>query len=228
MIQIFHGDSATDSRSRLQTALDRERQLGQQIITLDGDRLSPRDLESSLQTKSLFGGTVLVIENLLTRLRSQDKDACLHLLAHYSGNNPLYLWDKKEATKPNLAKLPHAKIFQSKAPTELFTLLDSIVPGNAQSVLALLHQVVSKTEDIIIFSLISRQVSSLLQIQSATAPKLAPWQLSKLRSQALQWTEPQLTHFHDELLKVDLAVKTGQTKLSYLDHLDILLVNLLG
>jgi len=228
MLYIYHGDSSRDSRRLLQQALDLERQAGKEIITLDGDKLLPRDLETTLQTENLFTTTALVIENLLSRLRSKDKDSCIELIAKYSGQKNLYLWDKKEVSKPNLAKLAKAKVVLSKVPTQLFNLLESLVPGQAKVCLTLLHQVVESSEDIIVFTMIARQVSYLFQIQSATTPKFAPWQYAKLRSQATKWTEKQLIHFHDELLHIDYMVKSGTTKLSYLDHLDILLTNLLG
>jgi DNA polymerase III delta subunit len=64
-------------------------------------------------------------------------------------------------------------------------------------------------------------------MKSATSPKFAPWQMGKLRSQASKWTDKQLETFLAELLKIDLSVKTGNTKMSYTDHLDLLLTSLL-
>ncbi|MFH1243988.1 MAG: hypothetical protein V1487_00220 [bacterium] len=228
MIQIFHGDSSHDSRRLLQQALDNERKLGKEIITLDGDKFLPRDLQTSLQTESLFNPLVLVIENLLSRLRSRDKDTCISLISSYEGSKNIYLWDKKEITKPNLAKLPKAKVVLSKVPTQLFNLLESLAPGQAKVCLSLLHQVVESSEDIIVFTMVARQVNYLIQIKSATSPKFAPWQYARLRSQATKWSEKQLIHFHDQLLHIDYQIKSGSSKLSYLDHLDILLVSLLG
>ena len=227
-LTIFHGDSSHDSRRLLNQELDRERSLGRETITLDGDKIMPRDLGTCLQTESLFNPLVLVIENLLSRLRSRDKDACLKLIAEYQGIKNIYLWDKKEVTKPNLTKLPQAKVFLSKIPTQLFALLESLSPGQAKPCLTLLHEVIKSSEDIIVFTMIARQVSYLLQISSATAPKFAPWQYVRLRSQAAKWSEKQLIHFHAELIRIDYQIKTGRSKLSYTDHLDLLLFNLLG
>lgn len=228
MLYIFHGEGTALSRTALQEALSRDKAAGHEIRTLEGDKLLSRDLDTALATASLFSQESLVIENLLSRLRSKEKDACLALLANYTGDKNIYLWDKKEITKPNLSKLPKAKVSLSKAPTALFTFLESIEPGNAEVALKLLHDVIQSTEDIIVFTMLSRQLSYLITIKSATSPKFAPWQLGKLRSQASKWTDKQLEHFLAELLKIDFAVKTGATKLSYADHLDLLLLNLLG
>lgn len=228
MLYIFHGEGTALSRTALQEALSRDKAAGHEIRTLEGDKLLSRDLDTALATASLFSQESLVIENLLSRLRSKEKDACLVLLANYTGDKNIYLWDKKEITKPNLVKLSKAKVSLSKAPTALFTFLESIEPGNAEAALDLLHDVIKSTEDIIVFTMLSRQLSYLITIKSATSPKFAPWQLGKLRSQASKWTDKQLEHFLAELLKIDFAVKTGATKLSYADHLDLLLLNLLG
>lgn len=229
MIQIFHGDGTATSRRLLQDAIARDKDVGHEIRLLEGDKLLPRDLDSILSTASLFSIETIVIENLLTRLKSKDKDACIKLIATYSGDKNIFLWDKKEITKANLANLgSKIKISLSKAPTELFTFLEAITPGNAKQALTLFHHVAEATQDIIIFTLLARQIGYLIMVKSATSPKFAPWTLSKLRTQAEAWSAKQLENFLAELLKIDFAVKSGGTKLSYLDHLDILLLTLLG
>lgn len=227
MIYIFHGEGIALSRKLLGEATAKERNLGHELRVIEGDKLSPRDLESILATSNLFSIESLVIENLLSRLRSKDKDLCLDLLANYSGDKNIYLWDKKEITKPNLAKLSQAKISHSKAPTELFNLLESLVPGNLKVSQDLLHQVLTGAEDIVVFTMIARQISYLIMMKSGTNPKFAPWQIGKLKSQASKWDDKVLEQWLSELLKIDYAIKSGMTKLSYGDHLDLLLSTLL-
>ena len=106
--------------------------------------------------------------------------------------------------------------------------MESIYPGNRERALSLMHEVISGTEDIIVFTMLARQVSYLIMIKSATSPKFSPWQIDKLAAQASKWSDKQLSNFLAELLKIDFAIKTGATKLSYTDHLDLLLLNLLG
>ena len=228
MLYIFHGDGTASSRKLLRDQIEKDKALGREIRILEGDKLAPRDLDSALSTASLFSVETIVIENLLSRLRSKDKDACIDLLSKYKGDKNILLWDKKEITAPNLKKFTSAKISGSKAPTALFTLLEAIEPGNAKQVLSLLQEVVEGSEDIVVFTMIARQISYLIMMKSATNPKFSPWQMTKLRLQAAKWGDTQLEHFISELLKIDLAIKTGATKLSYKDHLDILLLNLLG
>lgn len=228
MLYIYHGDGVAESRRLLQAQIAKEKELGNEVRFLEGDKIAPRDLESALGTSSLFSKETFVIENLLGRLRSKDKDACIDLISKFSGDKNILLWDKKEVTPPNLKKLTSAKVNNSKSPTALFELLESIEPGNAHHVLSLLNEVVAGSEDIIVFTMIARQIGYLIMMKSGTSPKFAPWQMGKLRAQAAKWDGKQLETFIAELLKIDLSIKTGATKLSYKDHLDILLLSLLG
>ncbi|MFZ2200104.1 MAG: hypothetical protein WAV40_04950 [Microgenomates group bacterium] len=227
MIYIFHGDGTGASRKLLQEAIAKDKAAGHEIRTVEGDKLAPRDLESALSTASLFSVESLVIENLLSRLRSKDKEACLDLLASYNGDKNIYLWDKKEVTPANLKKFTKAKISNSKSPTALFTFLESIAPGNLQISLSLLHEVVRESEDIIVFTMLARQISYLNMMKSGTNPKFAPWQMGKLRAQANLWSDKQLELFISRLTEIDFSIKAGRSKLSYTDHLDILLSTLL-
>lgn len=227
MLYIFHGEGTSASRKLLQEEVAKDRDSGHEIRVVEGDKLAPRDLDTILSTSSLFSTETLVIENLLSRLRSKDKDTCLELLAKYSGDKNIFLWDKKEITAPNLKKFVRAKISLSKAPTALFAFMESIVPGNSKAALNLMHEVIGGSEDIIVFTMLARQISYLIMMKSGTSPKFAPWQLGKLRTQAAKWSDKQLETFLAELLKIDLAVKTGASHLSYGDHLDLLLSTLL-
>ncbi len=228
MLYIYHGEGTGTSRKLLREAIQKDKLAGHEIRTIEGDKLSPRDLESALATESLFSIETIVIENLLSRLRSKDKDACIDLLSKYSGDKNIFLWEKKEITKPNLAKLgSSAKISLSKAPTALFSLMESLVPGGAKQALDLLHETVTQTEDIIAFTMVARQIGYLITIKSASNPKFAPWQIGKLKSQAAKWSDKQLEYFLSELLQIDLSIKSGTSKLSYTDHLDLLLSTLL-
>lgn len=228
MIKIFHGDGAATSRKLLYQELDADKLAGREIRFLEGDKITPADLETALGTASLFALESLVIENLLGRLRSKDKDRALELVALYTGDKKIYLWDKKSVTKPNLTKLgKNVKIVESKAPTALFNFIESVFPGNLKTALALLHESALQTEDIIIFTMLTRQISYLIMIKSASNPKFAPWQIGKLKSQASKWDSKKLEGVMVKLLDIDTKIKTGQTKLSYLDHLDLLLSSLL-
>jgi len=224
MIILFHGDDTAKSRQQLKqvTVTGEKREL-------DGLKIAPKDLESTLATTNLFSSETIVIENLFSRLKSKDKDACIKLLTDYQGEKQILLWEKKELTKAVLTKLPKTwKISLSKLPALIFNFLESLYPGNLPNILAHLPDLRASTPDILLHTMISRQISYLILIKSASNPKFAPWQIGKLKSQASHWTDQQLVHFHDELLRIDYQIKSGQTKLDYSVQLDLLLASALG
>jgi DNA polymerase III delta subunit len=225
MIYLFHGDDQANSRA--QAILVRQAQSDVRVVS--GDKLAPRDLESILGTESLFGAEALWIENLFSRVRSKDKEACVALLSAYTGSRTIILWEKKAITKAATAKLPKSwKIKESKPPAVLFTFLDSLYPGNYQEAKKLLGELRKTSEEGFIFIMLSRHISTLIQASSATTLKLPPWQIGKLKGQAQKWHETQLTMFYDRMYQIDLHIKTGATKLDQASQLDILLRQVLG
>ncbi len=163
---------------------------------------------------------------MLSRLRSRAKDEAIALIQKYH-DKTILLWEKKTATPANLSKFPQAKVFISKTPTALFTFLDAVYPGNLQSAQQLLRDAATNSEDIVIFTLLARQISQLIQVAGGASPKMAPWQATKLRGLAKHWTLEQLINFHSQLIKIDFSIKSGKSTMSYFDHLDILLLTLL-
>lgn len=228
-LYIFHGDNISASRKAFRDQVQIYQNKGYEIREISGDKLEPKELESILATSNLFTPETVVIEGLFSRLKSKAKDACISILQNYAGEKNIICWDKKEITKLTLSKLPKTtKNALSKLPAIIFTFLDTLIPGNAKNSLNLFHELILSTNDLLIHTMISRHISNLIIASSATTAKLPPWQLGKLKSQAKQWNQDQLISFHDELLKIDYLVKTGQSKLDFASHLDILLLKVLG
>ncbi|TXH01315.1 MAG: hypothetical protein E6P95_02020 [Candidatus Moraniibacteriota bacterium] len=225
MIFLYHGDDNAASRNNL----FEQKKKHENIRELNGDKLLPKNLESILGTESLFGNETLLIENLFSRLRSKDKDACVQLLINYNGNRDILIWEKKSLTKLTTNKIPKSWVIkESKPPALLFNFLDTIVPGNHQQVTKILASLRKSTDDGLIFIMLARHISSLIQAKTATTLKLPPWQIGKLKSQASSWEVKNLVHFYDELYSIDNKIKTGNTKLDLGSQLDILLLQVLG
>jgi len=230
MHYLFHGEDTVQSRLQLRKVVQTYSSQGHEIREINAEKLTPPDLESLLSISNLFSRETLVIEGLYSRAKSKDKDLCLELLSNYQGDKNIIVWEKKELTKLTVGKLPKTwQISLSKLSAILFAFLDSIYPSNSAQSLKLFHELLTMHhEPIVIFAMLARHITNLLIAKSATSPKLPPWQLAKLKSQGRNWSESQLIHFHDELLRIDFQVKTGRSKLSYTDHIDLLLLNLLG
>lgn len=225
MIYLFHGDDIKSSRDNLFEIKKKH----PDIRELNGDKLLPKDLESTLGTESLFGNETILIENLFSRLRSKDKDACIELLKNYQGARDILIWEKKSLTKLTTGKLPKNWVIkESKPPSILFTFLDSIIPNNYQQASTLLTSLRKNSDDGLVFIMLARHISSLIQAKTATSLKLPPWQIGKLKSQAKSWETSKLIYFYDELYNIDYKIKTGSTKLDLGSQLDILLLQVLG
>lgn len=232
MIYIFHGDDQAKTRQSLRQLVDQVMAEGTESTTISGDKLTLAELETTLSSASLFGTELLIIENLLSRTRSKEKDECVQLLVNYQGDKSIALWDKKEVTKPNLTKFdkltPKPKVVFAKTPALLFTFLESLYPGNASHAIELYHQLLTNTANQLIFVMLVRHLNALIQANSATNLKLPPWMAAKLKGQASKWSEPDLVAFHDQLFRIDIQIKSGTTKLDLTSQLDILLLQVLG
>lgn len=226
MIYLFHGDDQSASRNNLHEI--KKKYLD--IRELNGEKITPMDLESTLGTESLFGNETILIENLFSRLRSKDKEACIDLLKNYQGARDILIWEKKALTKVTTAKLHKDWVIkESKPPALLFNFLDSMTPHNAELALKLYHELLTMNhEPGFIFIMLSRHISTLIQAKTATNLKLPPWQIGKLKSQAAGWEISKILFFYDELYKIDKKIKTGTTKLDLGSQLDILLLQVLG
>lgn len=229
MIYIFHGDDLGTSRKALNSLLDVEKGKGNEVVYFDGSKISYPELETALTASSLFYTQIIVIEGLLSRLRSKVKDNLIKLTCTYTGANTIVLWDAREVTKSNLSPFgKNAKISAFKTPAIIFQLLESLRPGNAHSVHEILTKSAESLEPGFIFIMVARQISNLIIAKSGDTSKLPPFTRGRLISQAASWEEFALLALHDRLLKIDRAIKTGTTKLDYLSQLDLTLVNLLN
>ena len=228
-ISILHGDNIGESRKALNTALDSLKAQGVEITYLDGAKITRPDLETALSTGSLFFSQALVIEGLLSRLRSKVKESLIKLVAGYQGDKQIFLWDGKEVTKTNITPFgKSAKVAVYKTPAVIFQLLETLRPGNYASAHSLLFSCSSTLEAGFTFVMLTRHVSNLLIARSGDASKLIPFTRGRLISQAGMWDENKLILFHTELLRIDRSVKTGTSKLDYLSQLDLLLATLLN
>jgi len=226
---LFHGDNQKESRLAFQKVLAKEKSSRQEIRSIDGLRIVPSELATILATTNLFANETLLIENLGSRPVSKDKKLLLTLIKDYSGNKNLLLWEKKELTKTIINALGSKVVISlHKTPAIIFKFLDSLTPGSTTLSLKLLHETANSVEDGFIFIMLTRQVTDLLIAKSGDLTSLNPWKRSRLVEQARLWSEPSLLKFHHSLLEIDFKLKTGATKLSYLDQLDILLISLLG
>jgi len=231
MITILHGDNFVASRNALKHQIDIFKSqsptanLG--VKKFEANKLEAATLTQILESTSLFGqDQLLVISNLLGLPQSQSKDQLIKILLN-NQNQPICLWEKKTLSASLKKQFLKATIKEFKTPKIVFKFLDSLKPNNSQTSLKLLHQSYQKDAPELIFYLLGRRLSQLIQAKdSADVLKGAPWQINKLKAQAKNFTLNQLLNLHQKLLNLDLQIKTGQTDLSLSCQLDLLLARL--
>lgn len=230
MMLLIHGDNLTASRNYLNQLLVAAGQKNQEIVRLDGTKITLTDVKQALEAGSLFGqDKLIVVENLFSRLKSKEKEEIIDYVAKSSPTGNLYFWEAKIINLTTLKKFgPKLQIKLFKIPALIFQFLDAVWPGNQKTMLKSLKLLKSEQPELV-FYLLCRRISQLIvagDLGKAGLTKMAPWQQAKMLSQAQKFTLQQLTAFYQKLLTIDKQIKTGQT-LAPLDyHLDLLIMAL--
>ncbi|MFH1863787.1 MAG: hypothetical protein ABIJ85_02685, partial [bacterium] len=123
-----------------------------------------------------------------------------------------------------LKELPKAdKTEEFKLPKILFTMLESIYPGNVKRVLTLFHQTIENNPPEFVFALIARLFRDLYWVK--TDPNSIPypsWRVGKLKSQSVKFKEETIKEIINRLAKLDIEVKTS--KANMISSLDLLII----
>ena len=71
---VIHGDNLVASRNRLVELIDQAKSQSQEIVQLNGDKITSTELLQALESQSLFGtDRLVVIERLFSRVKSKRK-----------------------------------------------------------------------------------------------------------------------------------------------------------
>ena len=238
MFTILHGDNILASRRALQSVKKMAKE--KEVVVLDGKKISLTDLKQALEARSLFGQEKLVvIENLIISKKQKNLPAgrqaqeqtrrIFDYLKSFPNDIDLILWEGKKIDGRVLTPFKNAKVQLFKTPAIIFKFLESISPGNAKIMLNLLNTCSEAQPIEQIFYMIIRQFRQLLLIKDLGkngAPRLAPWQYSRLTNQANCSTLNKLLKIYKELLKIDYQQKTGQSAFDLKRTIELLLVSL--
>ena len=230
MITILHGDNQVKTREHLTSAIQQFKlKGGQEVIHLNGKKITQTDLIQATETASLFGSDKLVIiEQLFSRPQSQQKKDLFIYLDTISKdlNLPaIIIWEDQLITPAKLKFLKNSSNHSFKLPQQLFSFLESIKPGNNTSLQKLFIQLSQHEAIEMIFVMVIRQIRLLIMAKDK-ALLLSPWQQQKLTSQANYFNLDQLLKLHKELLQIDTNNKTGKNLLTLQQSLDIFLAKI--
>lgn len=225
---IIHGENLVASRAARLEAIRQLEGKSFDVQVFSGEKIVGQELELKLTTPNLFTQEALVIDNLLSRLKSTEKTKCIALIEAHHAQKPLVLWEKRELTatmlKPFASK---AQIQLFKESKSLFPFVDSLVPGNTKQALTLYHKALKDNDVMLIFGMLVRRLTDLLIAKSDPSElKGAPWTTRQIINQARPWSETDLTAIYQKLLDIDLKTKTGATKIDLISQLDLLILEL--
>lgn len=229
MIILFHGDDLASSRSALAGEIGK--QTGNEIIRFDGKKLSPIDLISALESRSLFAEKkVIVLENFLFGGINKEKETMLAPLLSSGKTSLILLWEDRKIDKTTIKKYLMGVQEQSFIfPTLLFRFLSSFGTNTAFSLIQSFHTL-RKTQDAeLIFALLLRLVRQLILAKDMGREafgSLPGWQAEKYLKQANRWSLSELILIYRQLLTIDVKIKTGQTPFSLSELLDIFFLSL--
>ena len=230
MIYFLHGDNQVNSRQKLTDLVDLAKQDKKEVVKLNGLNLKLTDVLQNLETSSLFGqDKFIIIENLFSRPKSDEKDKIIKYLKKEKITPGLIFWEKKEISGTTLRWLPKTWQYQLfKTPVIIFKFLDALRPNNTSQVLSLMHDCLKNQETEMVFYMLARQTRLLIIAKDAGRKGLAgaPWQIARLLNQAGFFTLKKLVNIYKKLLKIDTDIKTGQTFMPLDWHLDLLIANL--
>lgn len=227
MIKILHGDNVAASRISLSNLIDQAKKTSKEIVYLDGTKADLGNIRQAMEASSLFADNKLVvIENLLSGLKSARKQKIEDYLSKTDTPVSLILWEEKELSKTKLLPNADSQIF--KLDQIMFRFLDSIVPNNTITLLILLRALKENEASELILFMIIRQVRLLLIAKDLGSEGLvlAPWQKSKILSQASKFDLEKLKQLYAELLEIDYSQKTGGDAFPLSSRLDLLVAGL--
>jgi len=232
MISLLHGNNIKESRDKLVEFILLANTSKKEVINLNGLKLDFDLLNLNLRSDSLIAfNKLIIIENLFSRPKSNVKDKIINYLkkTKVEDNIDLIFWEGKEIAGTTLRWLPKTWQMQIfKTPVIIFKFLDSIKPNNQKQILPILHQALKQESAEMIFYMLARQIRLLILAKDLGKKGLTgtPWQIGRLCHQASFFTIKKLLKLYQSLLKIDLAVKTGQSSMSLNWHLDLLIIDL--
>lgn len=230
-MHILHGENTVKSRGRLTEQLEAAHVRNIDVVRLAAKELTPALLEESLVSTSLFGTEKLVvIEELHSLPKSAKKDALIEQLSQASKNpeSPaLILWEKRALTATMLKKFKDAVVEEFKSSSVLFRWLDGFgIATDKTQQLKELQQIYKQDGPEFLLAMIARQVRLLLSLKDDGQVKMAPFMVGKLKKQAAAFSLEKLLQIHKQLLELDVAQKTSNSRLTLQQQLDLLVLSL--
>lgn len=229
MIFLLYGENVAESRNKFVALREEYSAKDYEIIELTPDTLPELDkwlFDTQLlfaPKRAFFGQNLISKKEYREILKKYDNKS---VDAHF------ILWEEDIDDRTAKFSFTNAQITPFKFPQNIFKLLDSLHPGNKKEALQILTSIADLVDENIVFFMIVKRARELILVsEDKQIPKLADWQLGRLKEQARKWTDHPITpspnhllRFYDALYRIEVMNKSGTTTYSLKKALDILLV----
>ena len=224
---IIHGDDTVTARNHLNDELEKAQSSSAGVSRFDARDLDLTKLTQVLEGMTLFGlQPLIIIEGIFSLPKSKNKDNLIEFLTKYQ-DRQIILYENKALTATVIKPFKKATVSSHKPAAIIFTFLDSLKPGSAPRSLSLFDQLENANQPPeLVFAMLVRQVRLLIQALDPSTLKGAPWQKSRLISQARSFGERGLLTLHHNLYHLDKQLKTGANPLPLSTQLFTLIANL--
>lgn len=212
-ITILHGEDHKKSRERLLQIKNTLKKRNWEIIHFEDKQ---KRISDYLTTNSLFSvSTLFIIESIKNLTDSDFK--WINSKDNENLDINILIWSKSSLSKTFLKNFEiKYNLEEFKIPFEIFLFLENLYPNNKEKVLNLFYKIKEKENIEMIFAMMGRHFRDLYLVKlDENLLKKAPWQISKLKSQANKFEEiDNLKNKINDLAQIDFDCKTGLKTLS--------------
>lgn len=211
-LTLLHGDNHFASRKNFGDTIASYKQRGfKDIIQFSGSKFDVSELIQAVETGSFFATQKLItLEKIHQKTNSKNTSSIIDFLHSLSPqDHDVLIWEDKTLTPTQLKKLSNFTPQVHKASKAIFAFLDSYIPQKPQAYVKSFTAAINQDSAEMVFYMLIKRVRILLELTDGT-PKLAPWQLSKLKSQSGKWPTSTLLQLHAKLFQLDYDNKSGR------------------
>ncbi|HOX95954.1 MAG TPA: hypothetical protein PLI45_01095 [Candidatus Woesebacteria bacterium] len=211
MITILHGEDVQKSYQRLFSLTDQLKLHDFEILVHEASEIDITGLRQEIGSYGLFGSSkCFVIKNLISGQKSKNKAKIIELI-NQNEDSEIILWDDKTLTPSSLKQIPSAKTEIFPISPVIFKFLDSLKPGNTQTILLSWKNILQEgTEPDFVFAMMVRQIKLLIQAKAGSKNlKLAPYPARLIQAQSVYFSLDQLLDLYQRLADIDVKIKTG-------------------
>lgn len=221
---VLYGEDVLSSRKAFLDKIEELKSNDLEVVRVLGKDFDKNFIVQNLESNSLFGKKrVAAVENFFSGQKSKDKEEVLEYIEELGEN--IIFWEIKEFTKSEKDKLSaHFTLIDFKLPQLLFGFLDKIITGKTADNIKTFELVCQTVDPGFVFQMMIRQIRLLILAKDESClAKLAPWQKSKILSQAKGFPEEKLYMLYKKLLEIDYQQKTSTSLFDLKSSLELLL-----